>query len=136
LFPLFKPDDLDDAMLSKVEHVAGAIADASLADVLKREVAKIKQTRKTRRAVFSAPPTECGPVESGLDTPISLILKVEPAEIARQLTFIDFNLLSAIGLSELQGQQWSKPRSKHRSPNVVALISRFSPHFMTCFAQV
>ncbi len=121
-----QPDDFDESMLSQVSKLAGGVPDAALAEKLKKELLKIQQARKIRRAVFSAPPTECGPVESGLDTPFSLILKVEPGEIARQLTLIDFGLFSAVELQELQGQQWSKPKLRHRSPNVVSLVTRLN----------
>jgi hypothetical protein len=63
----------------------------------------VQAARKSRKAVFSAPPTECGAVESGLDAPLNLVLKLEPAELARQLTLIDFALFAAITPQELQG---------------------------------
>eukprot|EP01133_Synstelium_polycarpum_P000183 gene183-221_t len=54
------------------------------------------------------------------------IFDVDEEEIARQLTLIDFEVFSNIKSSELLNQAWSKPKLRHRSPHVMALINRFN----------
>ncbi|KYR00579.1 Ras guanine nucleotide exchange factor [Tieghemostelium lacteum] len=54
------------------------------------------------------------------------IFDIDEEEIARQLTLIDFEIFSSIKPTELLNQSWNKPKLKHRSPNVLALIGRFN----------
>ncbi|EFA74821.1 hypothetical protein PPL_11854 [Heterostelium album PN500] len=54
------------------------------------------------------------------------IFDVEEEEVARQLTLIDFEIFSSIKPSELLNQSWNKPKLRHRSPNVLTLITRFN----------
>lgn len=46
------------------------------------------------------------------------------SEIARQLTVVDFNAFASVEAAELLNQAWNKESLKHRSPNVLAMISR------------
>jgi len=51
---------------------------------------------------------------------------IDEEEIARQLTLIEFGIFQAIQPSELLNQAWSRPRLRHRSPNVLKMIHRFN----------
>ena len=46
--------------------------------------------------------------------------------IAQALTVIEHRMFVDIQVSELLQQAWSKPKLKHKAPNVVALITRFN----------
>jgi hypothetical protein len=122
-----QPDDFDDAMLARLERFAKSVTAADMSGLLTKELARLSSNRKNRRAVFEAPPTEFGPLETiGIDSPADLLAKVEPSEIGRQLTLLDFALFSAIESVELQGQVWSNPKVQHRAPHVVGLVSRLN----------
>lgn len=54
------------------------------------------------------------------------LFDLDPEEIARQLSLADFEIYHTIRPSELLGQAWSKPKTKHKSPNVLKFISRFN----------
>lgn len=43
----FQPDDFDENMLQRVSLLAAAATDPTLADVLKKEVARVRQVRKS-----------------------------------------------------------------------------------------
>lgn len=47
-------------------------------------------------------------------------------QIAQALTQIEHRMFVDIQVSELLQQAWSKPKLKHKAPNVVALITRFN----------
>jgi len=51
------------------------------------------------------------------------MLSVEPVELARQLTLMEFQLFRQISYSELYKKAWESPA---RGPNVIALIQRFN----------
>eukprot|EP01102_Stenamoeba_stenopodia_P019471 TRINITY_DN7366_c0_g1_i1.p1 TRINITY_DN7366_c0_g1~~TRINITY_DN7366_c0_g1_i1.p1 ORF type:complete len:301 (+),score=63.93 TRINITY_DN7366_c0_g1_i1:62-964(+) len=53
-------------------------------------------------------------------------LDIDEEELARQITLIDFEIYSAIRPQELLNQSWSKPKLKHRSPNVLKMIHFFN----------
>lgn len=54
------------------------------------------------------------------------LLDVDPVELARQLTLIDYDLFGQIRPAELLNQSWNKPKLKHRSPHVLEMIQRFN----------
>jgi hypothetical protein len=47
-------------------------------------------------------------------------------QIARQLTCIEYDLFARIKPTELLNQSWNKPHLQHRSPNVLAMIERYT----------
>jgi len=51
---------------------------------------------------------------------------VNPQEIARQLTLIDFEYFRKIQSVEFMNLAWSKPRLKHRASNLLRMIDRFN----------
>lgn len=57
-------------------------------------------------------------------SPCKLLFVISEAEIARQLTLVDFNIYKAIQPVELLNQAWSKAKYKHRAKNVLSLVAR------------
>jgi len=53
-----------------------------------------------------------------------LLLDLPSQVIAEQLTIIEFDLYRDFEVSELLNQNWNRTKSKHRSPNIVAIIQR------------
>lgn len=53
-------------------------------------------------------------------------LDIDPVELARQITLIDYHLFGQIRQAELLNQSWNKPKLKHRSPHVLEMIQRFN----------
>ena len=54
------------------------------------------------------------------------LLDIDPQEMARQITLIDYDLFGQIRPAELLNQSWNKPKLKHRSPHVLEMIQRFN----------
>lgn len=54
------------------------------------------------------------------------LLDLDEEELARQLTLMDWEIFERIKPAELLNQAWSKPKLRHRAPNVLALIKRFN----------
>jgi len=52
--------------------------------------------------------------------------EVDPIEIARQLTLIDFDLFRSIASKELLSLSWQKSDKEKRSPNLLKMIYRFN----------
>lgn len=55
-----------------------------------------------------------------------LPMELDEEEIARQLSLMDWEYFSKIRPNELLNQAWSKPKLKHRAPNVLAFIAQFN----------
>lgn len=53
-------------------------------------------------------------------------MELDEEEIARQLSLMDWEYFSKIKPTELLNQAWSKPKLKHRAPNVLAFIAQFN----------
>lgn len=51
---------------------------------------------------------------------------VNPQELARQLTIIDFEFYRKIQSQEFMNLAWSKPKLKHRATNLLRMIERFN----------
>lgn len=56
----------------------------------------------------------------------SSLIELDPEEVARQLTLIDFDIYSKIKPFELLNQAWAKPKYKDRAKNVHCLIDRLN----------
>ena len=54
------------------------------------------------------------------------IIDLHPLEVARQLTLLEFDLFTAIEMSELMGLRWNTPEKEVVSPNVMKMIRRFN----------
>jgi len=68
-------------------------------------------------ATSSPAPAAAAPLE---------FMDVDPIELARQITLIDYELFGQIRAMELLNQSWNKPKLKHRSPHVLEMIQRFN----------
>jgi len=55
---------------------------------------------------------------------IKIFSVAKAADIAQQLTLIDFGIYSSIETSELLRQSWNKEDLQHNSPHVLAMINR------------
>eukprot|EP01121_Diplochlamys_sp_Union-15-3_P001675 TRINITY_DN11455_c0_g1_i1.p1 TRINITY_DN11455_c0_g1~~TRINITY_DN11455_c0_g1_i1.p1 ORF type:complete len:137 (+),score=14.68 TRINITY_DN11455_c0_g1_i1:73-483(+) len=53
------------------------------------------------------------------------LLDINPSDIARALTMVDFKIFKRINLSEFHKQGWLS-RDNNKSPNISLLISRFN----------
>ncbi|KAJ6248271.1 ras guanine nucleotide exchange factor i-related [Anaeramoeba flamelloides] len=54
------------------------------------------------------------------------LFDVDPEEIARQITLIDFSLYKKIKAPEMMNLAWLKPQLKHRAQNLIALNKRIN----------
>jgi len=54
------------------------------------------------------------------------VLDFPPAKIAQQLTYIDFQMFSAVRFNEFYHCAWSKKNCEQNAPNLVRLIERFN----------
>jgi len=59
-------------------------------------------------------------------SPTDLFLQSSARDMAEQLTLISSTIYRKINVSELLSQAWSKPKTRHKCPNVTALIQRFN----------
>ena len=58
-----------------------------------------------------------------LGPPASIVVTdIDPIEMARQITLIEYDLLKAIIPKECLGQAWAKPGKETRSPHVLRMI--------------
>ncbi|PRP83686.1 hypothetical protein PROFUN_03841 [Planoprotostelium fungivorum] len=57
-------------------------------------------------------------------SPALTIWDCDDEEIARQLSIIEFNIFSSIQASELMNQAWTKPRLRHKAPNIIKMTER------------
>ena len=78
----------------------------------KYESQKNKVHSDTRVSAIARPPLQ------------SALLKWSKAEVARQITLIEFNLFSEIQPLEFLNQSWSKRDKYLKSPNLTKLIQR------------
>ena len=123
-----QPDDFDDYMMNQVDAFAsGPLKEdhEKLAVLLLNESERQKRIKKNRKAVFESPPTNLQPVY-GIFNAGELILQMSSEEIAKQLTIIDQAIYCCIQPSELLGQAWSKPKTRHKAQNVFALVTRLN----------
>jgi len=91
----------------------------SLKKLIQNQIVALEQRT---RLMLIIPPKITIP-DNGLPG-LDMLLMTDPLVIAQQLTLIDFGIYSRIKVTELLNQSWNKAKLKHRSPNVVALITR------------
>jgi len=53
-------------------------------------------------------------------------MDIDPKEIARQITIADQHLYSEMQPVEFMNLAWSKPKLKHRAPNLLEMVNRFN----------
>ena len=88
-------------------------------------LAKRKNTQFKQPPPASIMPKKTAVLASGGYAAYDL-LDIDPVELARQLTLIDYDLFGQIRPAELLNQSWNKPKLKHRSPHVLEMIQRFN----------
>eukprot|EP00002_Diphylleia_rotans_P008724 TRINITY_DN1872_c0_g1_i1.p1 TRINITY_DN1872_c0_g1~~TRINITY_DN1872_c0_g1_i1.p1 ORF type:complete len:728 (-),score=130.63 TRINITY_DN1872_c0_g1_i1:227-2410(-) len=91
--------------------------------VLLSKKADSTSQQRDYRGLLSSPEPK---VPKNVFSPTLEYTDVDEEEIARQLTLVDFALFAAIQPSELLNQAWTKPKLKHRCPNLLRLIQRFN----------
>jgi hypothetical protein len=96
---------------------------------------KLNEKRKVYRATID--PLIRLKVPEGNFSPLGLVMQTTEAEIARQLTLIEFQIFARIKVilaawaeahffqpSELLNQAWSNPKFQYRSANVLSMVTR------------
>ncbi|KAJ6238323.1 guanine nucleotide exchange factor [Anaeramoeba flamelloides] len=86
---------------------------------------KPKKKQQGGNLAQSIPPPDCIIPKSLFSINFKLD-DVKPIEMARQLTFLFHELYLKIQPSELVSQAWSKPKLKHKAPNVTNIINKFN----------
>jgi len=118
--------DFDEDLVVELQHFldsTGKDGHTDMSNSLKKLlVNQIGGLEQRTRLMLNIPPKIPIP-DNGLSF-LDLILMADPLTIAQQLTLIDFGIYSRIKATELLNQSWNKAKLKHRSPNVVALITR------------
>jgi len=82
----------------------------------------LNEKKKTYRATID--PLVRLKVPEGGYTPVNVVLQCSEAEIARQMTTIEFKMFAKIRPSELLNQAWNTPKLQYRASNVLDLITR------------
>ncbi|KAJ6249389.1 ras guanine nucleotide exchange factor i-related [Anaeramoeba flamelloides] len=86
---------------------------------------KMKEMNETKKFNFSQPPPD--PIlPKNVFSPKLSLFDVDEEEIARQLTLLEFDIYSKIKPSELLKLAWSKPKLRHKAPNVIKMIQSFN----------
>jgi hypothetical protein len=122
--------DFSDALITRLHAFIGVMdrdgngkLAAQLRTSLKRQLDG--RARLADGLQFSAPPPEPR-VPRNIFSPGLALADVDEEEVARQLTVQEWKLFTKIKPVELQSQAWSKPKLKHRAPNVLAMIGHFN----------
>jgi len=121
-------DDFDDDLVIRLqEFIKNNLAQqkglARVADSLLKYLEEKIQSRENSTVLWFQEPERVEFPEEGLCLS-DLFLEVPAQVIADQLTLIDFEIFSQFEAFELLNQSWNKPKLKHRSPNIVAVINR------------
>jgi len=80
---------------------------------------------ETDAPMFNHPPPK-PIIPSNISTPLCL-LDLDPTEVARQLTIVEYGLYRSIMPQECLGQAWTKTATRtEKAPNIMAMIARFN----------
>ncbi|KAJ3443945.1 ras guanine nucleotide exchange factor i-related [Anaeramoeba flamelloides] len=110
-------DFIDNSLNSEKFNKIGS----TLSLIIKR---KMEQKNKKGHIFYDLPPEPKLP--KTIFSPKLNLFDVDPEEIARQITLIEYNIYEKIKPSELLKLAWSSPKLRHRSPNVIQMIHRFN----------
>ncbi|KAJ6249910.1 ras guanine nucleotide exchange factor i-related [Anaeramoeba flamelloides] len=110
-------DFIDNSLNSEKFNKIGS----TLSLIIKR---KMEQKNKKGHIFYDPPPEPKLP--KTIFSPKLNLFDVDPEEIARQITLIEYNIYEKIKPSELLKLAWSSPKLRHRSPNVIQMIHRFN----------
>eukprot|EP00002_Diphylleia_rotans_P000841 TRINITY_DN1044_c0_g2_i2.p1 TRINITY_DN1044_c0_g2~~TRINITY_DN1044_c0_g2_i2.p1 ORF type:complete len:942 (+),score=200.02 TRINITY_DN1044_c0_g2_i2:261-2828(+) len=101
-----------------------------ISDNLKNVSQKLKSTieKKVNRALTGAPYVKEDALKYTENSylPLKIMQDFPIAEIARQLTLIDFEVYSSIQPVEFLNQAWNVAKYKYRAPNLLYYIQRFN----------
>eukprot|EP01133_Synstelium_polycarpum_P012343 gene12343-14475_t len=115
--------DFDSELIQEYEIFIANCKDEKLNGLLRRTLdKKLTGSSFTKTTTFGRnPPPPVMP-----KTPILSIDDIDPQEMARQLTIIEFDMFKAIASKELLSLSWQKSDKEKRSPNLLKMIYRFN----------
>jgi len=119
-------DEFDDHLIQRLKEFIESEMMASQSDLatkLLTEIARLQADRVKRSQFFAMPSIEFFMPEEK-KSPLQFFFCFDDAEIARQLTLIDYRIFSEIRPKELMNKAWDKPKLKHLAPNVTRMVSR------------
>lgn len=119
-------DEFDDNVIQRLKAFLEDTMMKDMAPTAQRlltDIARCQAMRKKRTQFFAVPPTELL-IPEEKKSPQQLFMEWDDAEIARQLTLIDYRLFSAIRPREMMSQAWCKSKLMHRAPNMIRMIKR------------
>jgi RasGEF domain/RasGEF N-terminal motif len=119
-------DDLDEALVAELSEFASVMALSPTCAKFARSIEQLIDAKRRQRA---ARDSRRRVVALHLDpkiplSPSRILFVFDEAEIARQLTLIEFELYASIKPVELLNQAWNKVELRHRAPNVLKVIAR------------
>ncbi|EFA76027.1 Ras guanine nucleotide exchange factor [Heterostelium album PN500] len=115
--------DFDNELLQEYNVFISKCKDEKLNNLLRRTLEKkLSGASSTKTATFGVPPPPVIPPK----TPILSIDDIDPVEMARQLTIIEFDMYRQIASKELLSLSWQKNDKETRSPNLLKMIHRFN----------
>lgn len=128
----------DSALLRQLNEFMDSqmnVTDDNLAQLLRKTISK-KQEGKDKVVVkMTGNPPATLMTDRWSDSETRLV-DINPIEIARQLSLIDYKIFSSIQPKEFLNQAWSKEALKARAPNVRAMIKRSNDvrlRVLSCF---
>ncbi|KAJ3445396.1 ras guanine nucleotide exchange factor i-related [Anaeramoeba flamelloides] len=95
----------------------------NLKKIIKRNINKSNEEIKESTSTEIAPDPK---LPKNIFSPKLSLLDVDPEEIARQMTLIEFSIFKKIRPPELLNLAWSESKLKHRALNLIALNKRFN----------
>lgn len=123
-------DDEETALLDKINAwITNETAEGNpIIGGLKSVITKKRDASDQQFYFKSKPPIPRVPKEKTLG---SLSMDdVDPLEMARQLTIVEFEIFSRIRPVEFFGQAWSRPKMQYLCPNLMNIISHFN--YISC----
>jgi len=118
--------NLVDAYVQFIEDLNRLNVDKSLASLLEKALTR-KMTGETQARTVTFPePPPTSVVPPNLDFENCTVEILDPVELARQLTLIEFELYQKIEPKELLNLNWMSKQKEQRSPGVLRQIRRFN----------
>lgn len=115
------------SFVNQLGRLENRTMDALRLQILKTmEKMKQRDQLQKRKMVFKEQPQEPKVNIKTIFSPKLSFFDVDEEELARQLCLIEYEIYASIRPQELLNQSWSKPKLKHRSPNVLRLIHFFN----------
>uniref|UniRef100_A0A6B2L5K5 Ras-GEF domain-containing protein n=1 Tax=Arcella intermedia TaxID=1963864 RepID=A0A6B2L5K5_9EUKA len=129
---LLELKDFIDTKLMR-DHVGQA---KSILQILEKQE-KLKVSSEKPNFIFNKPPEPpIIPKGGKIFLPELDWMDLDPQEIARQLTLIEFEMLYKIKPSEFLNQSWNKPKLRHNAKNILDYIDYFNKFSMWCSTRI